>query len=51
MCIKLVIKTNLYYDARSEKHQNVPTVRMFLVENEKYCLVSDPYSLKRAKQL
>jgi hypothetical protein len=21
MCIKLVIKTNLYYDARSEKHQ------------------------------
>jgi hypothetical protein len=23
MCIKLVIKTNLYYDARSEKHQNI----------------------------
>jgi hypothetical protein len=22
MSIKLVIKTNLYYDARSEKHQN-----------------------------
>jgi hypothetical protein len=22
MCIKLVIKTNLYYDARTEKHQN-----------------------------
>jgi hypothetical protein len=21
LCIKLVIKTNLYYDARSEKHQ------------------------------
>jgi hypothetical protein len=21
MCIKLVIKTSLYYDARSEKHQ------------------------------
>jgi hypothetical protein len=21
MCIKLVIKTNLYYDAQSEKHQ------------------------------
>jgi hypothetical protein len=21
MCIKLVIKTNLYYDARSEKHK------------------------------
>jgi hypothetical protein len=21
MCIKLVIKTNLYYEARSEKHQ------------------------------
>jgi hypothetical protein len=23
MCFKLVIKTNLYYDARSEKHQIV----------------------------
>jgi hypothetical protein len=24
MCIKLVIKTNLYYDERSEKYQVIP---------------------------
>jgi predicted nucleic acid-binding Zn ribbon protein len=27
MCIKLVIKTNLYYDARSEKHQTYPVIK------------------------
>jgi hypothetical protein len=31
LCIKLVIKTSLYYDARSEKHQ-IKHVKMFLTE-------------------
>jgi hypothetical protein len=30
LCIKLVIKTSLHYDARSEKHQIVTKVSHFL---------------------
>jgi hypothetical protein len=31
MCIKLVIKTNLYYDARSEKHQTIFTALKHII--------------------
>jgi hypothetical protein len=41
MCIKFVIKTNLYYDARSEKHRKTETI----IEHEKVkdCCVRDKY--------
>jgi hypothetical protein len=38
MCIKLVIKTSLYYDARSEKHQiSGNEVGSFIHTSKKLC--------------
>jgi hypothetical protein len=42
MYIKLVIKTNLYYDARSEKHQS---------SNYKHALVITTFHVKYYQQL
>jgi hypothetical protein len=39
LCIKLVIKTSLYYDARSEKHRIIIS-RKYLVTHEDVCYIT-----------